>query len=52
MNPRDPTPSTDEEVDPSPSDEVLAGTWSRLLLVSTPFVLLLVLFLLDRWVRG
>jgi hypothetical protein len=52
MNPRPPRPSPEEEPDPSPADQPLAGTWSRLLLVSTPFLLLLVLFLLDRWIRG
>ena len=32
--------------------ETPAGFWSRLVLVSTPFVLLVAFFLADRWIRG
>lgn len=32
--------------------ETPAGIWSRLALVSTPFVLLVAFFLADRWIRG
>jgi hypothetical protein len=52
MDPPSKPASPDVEPEPDPADESPAGTWSRLLLVSTPFVLLVVLFLLDRWIRG
>lgn len=36
----------------SEEPETPAGFWSRLALVSTPFVLLVAFFLADRWIRG
>jgi hypothetical protein len=37
--------STEEDEEPAP-------VLSRLFLAATPFLLLLVLFILDRWIRG
>jgi hypothetical protein len=51
----DPDPTPAREAPPPPADgdeEVPAGSMARLLLVATPFVLLIVLYLLDRLVRG
>lgn len=50
--PDDVPPGDDPPPADPPATDAPAGRWSRLLLVSTPFVLLLVLFLLDRWIRG
>jgi hypothetical protein len=68
MSPKDPRPLDDSARigpgSPGPGDPSLpgspgeddpgvpAGFWSRLALAATPFVLLVALFLADRWIRG